>query len=186
MENENEKSVEGLQPTEEQKLQARIDSNVEQIRKFCADLPNGTKLLIIGADVGKASVLIHTIDRMPQIERIKAIHDLGGLELMADEVNESLIRTIYSPEKKLCVIVEDADKLPINEERVYTLTNPYKKPFELMADEPYIGRDPDPKKKHWDKPKFMGGDAPAHSYRSGGNNRKRIKRKKAKNGKKKR
>lgn len=162
-------------------------SKIEQIKKFCAELDPDIKVLIIGAGSGEAGRLLKSMNGISSpLERMRLIEENHAVETPAAMITEDMIRKIYKTDQ-LCVIVEDADKVSMpkykSAEVVYTLTNPYKNiEIPTLTAEELTGRDP--KKKHWDKPKFMGGDEPIVAYRSGGNNRKTKKRKKAKNGRK--
>ncbi len=145
----------------------------------------GHKVLIIGSGtIGKTHLLEKLLAAKTGPEKDRLMDQIAALELRPHDIPQDLLTKLK--DQGLLVVVDDMSELdklmhipPMD--RAMVLTNPYQG---LHNEDLTYYEDRDPKKKHWDKPKFMGDAAPVTTHRSGGNNRKIKKRKKSKNGRK--
>lgn len=172
-----------------------LSTGAEAIVKFAKDLPPDTKVIIISKELAGSDALqkiIHTNDAYARGINLMGI---GGVEVMATEINMALIRKMRS-QKDLCLVIEDMAKVTKSrdftnldylasvlqdkpKDDTFYITN-YRN--DLKA-ESYLMYDK-PRRKPYEKPMFMG-DAGIPSVYRKQSNKKTNKRKKAKNGRNK-
>lgn len=191
MQNENEKNLPageaGKQPDNRAQLGMTIHiPDHDSVKHSIEELSTmGHKVLIVGNGTeGKTHLLAALLAAKNGKEKDFLMDRIADLGLKQKDIPEDLLFKLK--EAGLLVVVDDMSELdkmmmqrPVP--TTITLTNPYQG---LHQECPVYYPGNDPKKKHWDKPKFMGDAAPIGEHRSGGNNRKIKKRKKSKNGRK--